>query len=95
MLNEWLHKFYRTTDWTLWEESYKTLREIRKIRQRPAHVLDDDKFDQKYFKEQRELLERAYLAVRTIRLSLQNHPKVRAAEIDIPDFLENNKIVSR
>lgn len=95
VLDEWLRKYYRTDDWTLWEESYETLREIRKIRQRPAHALDDDEFNQKYFKEQRELLERAYSALRIIRLSLQNHPKVRAAGIDIPDFLENNKIVSR
>ena len=95
MLNEWLRKYYRTNDWTLWEESYKTLREVRRIRQRPAHALDDDKFDQKYFKDQRELLERAYFAVRTIRLSLQSHPKVKAAAIVIPDFLDNNKIVSR
>jgi len=95
VLNEWLRKYYRTDDWTLWDQSFAALREVRKIRRRPAHALDDDGFDQKYFKEQRELLERAYSAVRTIRLLLQSHPKVKEADIEIPDFLHNSKIVAR
>lgn len=94
VLNEWLRKYYRTDDWTVWEESFAALREVRKIRQRPAHSLDDDEFDQMYFKKQRELLERAYSAVRTIRLLLQNHPKVKNADIAIPDFLYSSKIVA-
>jgi len=48
ILNEWLRKHYRTDDWSPWEQGFATLREIRKIRQKPAHTLDDDQFDQKY-----------------------------------------------
>jgi hypothetical protein len=91
-LNEWLRKYYRTSDWRQWEEDLKTLKEIRKIRQIPAHKLDDDHFDQQFFKKQRDLIIRAFTAVRTIRLLLQNHPAVKASDIEIPEFLTNNHI---
>jgi len=62
-----------------------TFKEIRKLRQRPAHGLDEDKFDQKYFQHQRELIIRAYTGVRTIRLLFTNHPKVKGYEV--PEWL--------
>lgn len=42
-------------------------------------------FDQKYIRQQRELMVRAYTAVRTIRLLLANHPATKG--IEIPDWL--------
>ena len=51
-----------------------TFRNIRRLRQRPAHtLLDDDRFDQKFLKEQRTLIQDAYLAVRTIRSLFETH----------------------
>ena len=44
-----------------WDEDYhKHLKKVRKKRQDPAHVVDEDIFDEKYFKDQRELMIRAY-----------------------------------
>jgi len=62
------------------------------MRQRPAHAVDEDRFDQKYFKEQRELIIEAYSAVRTLRLMFANHPDVESAKIKIPDWLQEGKI---
>jgi hypothetical protein len=94
MLDEWLRKFYRTSDWSSWDRSYAALREVRKLRQKPAHALNDDQFDQKFLKEQRDLLEGAYSAVRTIRLLFQNHPKVKSVQITISDTVREGNIVS-
>jgi hypothetical protein len=92
ILDNWIRRYFRTTDWTPWDESIKVLREVRKLRQKPAHALNENLFDQHYFKEQRELIIKAYSAIRTLRLLLANHRLVRDAQISIPDWLERGDI---
>lgn len=92
LLEMWLIKFFRIPDRTPVIEMIKTLKKIREFRQRPAHALDDDRFDQKFFHRQRELIIEAYDAVRTIRLIFSNHPKAR--EIEIPEWIYLDKIVT-
>lgn len=92
ILNEWIRKSFRTEDWAPWDDSVTALREVRKLRQKPAHALDEDVFDQGYFKKQRELIIRAYSAVRTLRMLLENHPAVQIAHIEIPDWLRAGDI---
>ena len=59
------------------QEAVATLRRVRKLRQKPAHALDDNNYDEALFEEQRLLFVDAYNAVHTLRLILQNHPKAR------------------
>lgn len=92
ILNEWLRAQYRTDDWSPWEEAYAYLREVRKLRQQPAHVVNENIFDQRYFKEQRQLIIKAYDAVRILRMILMSHPSVQDAGITIPDWLEDGPI---
>ncbi len=92
ILDDWIHAFFITDDWQPLEKSIATMRKIRGMRQRPAHAIDEDRFDQKYFKEQRKLIIEAYSAVKTLRLMLANHPDVDSANIKIPDWLKEGKI---
>jgi hypothetical protein len=92
ILDDWLRKFARPVSWDPWDESIQALRDLRKLRQKPAHVIDENAFDQKYFKSQRELIIKVYNAVRTLRLMLENHPAVQIAGIEIPDWLREAKI---
>jgi hypothetical protein len=92
ILDEWIRRFYKTHDWQTWEESIATLRKIRKMRQKPAHLINEDQFDQKYFKEQREIIIDAYSVMRTLRLMLANHPRVKSTGIQIPDWLHEGRI---
>jgi len=92
ILDDWIRIFFRTHDWQPWGESIAILRKIRKMRQKPAHLVNEDQFDQKYFKEQREIIIDAYSAVRTLRLMFANHPRVKSAEIEIPGWLQEGKI---
>ena len=64
-------------------------------RQKPAHAIDENIFDQCYFKEQRELIVEAYSAIKILRLLLENHPKVEAANIEIPTCLRDGRIWTR
>lgn len=92
LLDEWIHKFFIPADWSEWDEAIASLKKVRKLRQQPAHEINEDVFDQKYFKDQRELILNAYIGVRTIRLIFANHWKVKVANIGIPDWLQEGKI---
>jgi hypothetical protein len=88
-LQEWMNAKFKVDDPGLLRETLDTLCEIRKLRQRPAHVLDDNRFDPGLARSQRELMIRAYTAIRTLRLVLQNHPK--AGSVEMSDALATGK----
>ena len=92
ILDEWVRKYFRFKDSELWDDGIKAMREVRKLRQKPAHAIDENIFDQKYFKEQRELMIRAYQSIRAIRLLFADHPSVKKAKIEVPEWLENGDI---
>ena len=81
LLDEWFRSKFRTSDWEDWDETIKTFKQIRKMRQEPAHSVNEDVFDPEYFRQQREIVIQAYEAVRTIRLMFANHPAVKRASI--------------
>lgn len=95
ILDEWVRKYFRPDSWEFWDKSIKTLRDVRKMRQNPAHKINENIFDQRYFKEQRELIMEAYSAIKSIRLMLENHPAVQAANIDVPTWLREGHIWTR
>lgn len=71
---------------------FKKLRTIRDARAKPAHVAEDNLFDQSYLHKQRELIEAGYDVVRELRMILENHPATRGYEV--PDYLRNGKVWS-
>lgn len=90
MLEEFIRLKFRPKDKKPMDDLFRTLRSIRKQRQKPAHAILEDKFDMSFFKRQRRLLIDAYTAVRFLRLILQNHPKVDMNKI--PDWLYKGDI---
>lgn len=91
ILSDWLSKMVNVSDKKPLEEMLDTFKKIRKERQHPAHAIEDDIFDQKYFEKQRHMMIKAYEAVRTLRLLFANHSKAKAYEV--PDWLYNRDIV--
>lgn len=63
------------------------------LAQASIHAVHEDEFDQRYFREQRELVMKAYEAVRTLRLILANHPATKKHEV--PDWLFKGEIWTR
>jgi hypothetical protein len=90
MLDEWLAKRFRTPDRTPIVEAIQVFKLVRQMRQKPAHSVDENTFDQRYYHEQREIMEKVYVSVQTLRLILANHPKANAFRV--PDFLTEGKI---
>jgi hypothetical protein len=93
ILDEWTRRIYRPGAQPQIDEMLSTFRKVRKLRQTPAHAIRDDEFDQKYFKDQRELIMAAYDAVRAIRLMLAEDPA--ASGYSVPKWLENGTIWSQ
>lgn len=90
LLEEWLARTVRLDEPRAADELIATFKKIRAMRQRPAHAVQEDVFDQEYFKRQRRLIIEAYSAMRTLRLILALHPAAR--EYAVPDWLESGKI---
>ena len=63
------------------------LKNVRKIRQRPAHKLDIDEYDNDYILEQANIIKEAYCAIGAIRFRLSRHPKCK--EVSIPNTISD------
>ncbi len=90
LLEEWLGKKFRPADPEPMKQMFADFRAVRKVRQKPAHKVEDNHFDQKYVAEQRDLIGSAFGAVRTLRMVLENHPAARKDQV--PDYLREAKI---
>lgn len=90
ILERWLEQTVRFPDPQPVKEMILAFKEIRRMRQRPAHAVEEDCFDQTYFSQQRELIQGAYGAVRTLRLIFANHPI--AGRLQIPEYLQKGRI---
>lgn len=92
MLEEWIRRNFRPQAPEPIDFLFQTLRNVRKLRQKPAHAINENAFDQKYFREQRSLVMDSYNAVRVIRLILANHPAVRRNPPEISEYVRDGKI---
>lgn len=92
LLQEWFEKFFRPEDRYILLEMFAAFKKVRNIRQKPAHSIKENEFDQQYFKQQRLLMKEAYSAIRTIRLIFTNHPRVTAVPPEIHQLLYEGKI---
>lgn len=90
LLQEWIGAKFRPADPEPITEMMGNIRAVRKVRQKPAHKVEDDEFDQKYVAMQRELIIQAFDAVHTLRMALENHPAARKHEV--PDYLRDAKV---
>jgi hypothetical protein len=87
LLDEWIGKKFSAPDRKPIEDMISTFKLVRKLRRKPAHSLEDDHFDHKFFKNQRDLMIKAYAALKTLRLMFANHPRARAYKVS--EELEN------
>lgn len=92
ILDEWIRESYQTDDWEPWEHSISTFRRVRRLRQKPAHAIKDNEFDQNYLHEQRELIVAAFDGLRNLRMMLENHPRVKASDIIVPKWLREGLV---
>lgn len=97
MLEEWFEANYYSTNPYGYEMFKKhisgTFRKVRKIRQEPAHKLYDNKHDKTVYRQQNELIEEVYNAVKDLRMMFSKHPKAKAVEISDELMDEENIVI--
>lgn len=92
ILESWVNKYFQPVDRTPINHMISTFKKVRKLRQKPAHKVNTDKFDQAIFKKQRDTVVDAYDSVRTLRMMLANHPAVKANPPKINERLFKGEI---
>ena len=90
MLEEWFTTNFCTSDPKPLQEAFDAFRKVRRLRQKPAHAVSEDLFDSSFIHKQRLIIEKAYDAVRVLRLCLADHP--RAKSVEVRDELKTGKI---
>lgn len=90
LLEAWLHKFFKPAEDGPMEEMFSDFRAVRKERMKPAHKVEENLFDQRYVGLQRDLIDKGYGAVHTLRMVLENHPSAR--NYHVPDYIRDAKV---
>lgn len=92
LLDEWLRKVVRFPT----EEPYTSiigpLREVRKLRQQPAHAVVQDEYNMKYIQQQDELVSKVSRGMIGLCFVLSTHP--RAKGYVLPNWLLEAKVKS-
>jgi hypothetical protein len=92
LFEEWIRKCFQ---WQDVEEAVniivKPFREVRKLRQKPAHFSEENIYSPKYEERQHQLLDAIYGSVSQLRFTLARHP--RSPDIDVPNYLRDGNIV--
>jgi hypothetical protein len=93
LLEEWLSSKCRTANGEdVSKEVVTPLKEIRKLRQQPAHGLKANVYNLAYTKQQDDLVGEVVHALTRLRLILWSHPKAKERYTP-PDWLDGDKIV--
>jgi hypothetical protein len=66
------------------------LREVRRLRQKPAHTFTPDEFKAEYYEKRRRILWNVFNSLSNIRATFASHPL--AGGIAVPDWLDQDKI---
>ena len=74
MLEKWLSLRYPTAPSEERLAIIKPLREVRSLRQKPAHKIVEDKYDRQFYTRQDELVWKLYEALRNLRCLLATDP---------------------
>jgi hypothetical protein len=92
IMEAWFAKLFCAHDEDPIEAMITSFKEVRSLRQAPAHKVNVNEFDQEIFRKQRDIVIKAYDAVRTIRQAFAKHPEVKKNPPEINEQLFNGEI---
>ncbi len=92
LLDEWLRKHFRTSDYSPVDEINLNMKSIRKLRNSSAHRIQQDEYDESIWADRLEYIKNIYQVVRNIRLMFACHKDGKSVEI--PFYLVDGKFIS-
>lgn len=91
LLQEWLDKIITGNDKAkIVDAIVNPIRQIRKLRQKPAHNFQVNQFSQEFHKQRHEVLKDVLGSLSCFRVVLARHPKAKG--MDVPDWLDGEEI---
>jgi len=90
LLEEWITTAFRYADVSIPKEIMEPLKKVRRERQSPAHKVIDNSYDPSLIESQKEIMERCYLSLGSIRRNIKTHPKAKNVELD--DSLDRDNV---
>jgi hypothetical protein len=91
LLEEWLLKEITWDDPDAFRNVViKPLREVRHMRQTPAHAFTADEFSTEYYEKRKRILWDVFNSLSNIRTTFAKHPLAR--NVEVPDWLDNEPI---
>lgn len=90
LLDEYLKLRFITDGRKDIDDMINAFKNVRHLRRDSAHKVQEDIYDPKYNKMQRELIISAYKGIRLIRLIIAKHPLLK--DYKVPDWLFYGKI---
>jgi hypothetical protein len=91
LLEEWLTKRIRIHTENGPAIILAPLKEVRKLRQSPAHKFVNDEFSPEYQKKKEKLIGDVYMSISNIRMFFQTHPRARSYVF--PEHLKPDNLV--
>ena len=85
ILEDWLRFRFPNVDANEIATILSPLREVRELRQRPAHTIRKDKYDKRFYDQQDELAWNLYKALKRLRGILASDPVASGYEPTFPD----------
>lgn len=90
LLEEWLSKNIKFKDSNAVSSLMKPLKKVRKERQKPAHKVIENCYDNTFTTKQKNIMEECYNTLFNIRKLFQSHPNGK--HIEIPNWLDGEEI---
>ncbi len=90
IFEEWLTAVFKVKSDGTVSELFKPLKKIRRERQNPAHIINENQYDRQLVEKQKAIMNEVYSVLRNLRNIFHQHPKAR--NFEIPDWLENGEI---
>lgn len=75
ILKEWLNKLFSKSQAQPQKQIFLPFMEIRTLRNKPAHKIEKNEFDNIYFKKQILLNEKIYYSLESLRIVFSSHPR--------------------
>lgn len=92
LLEEWLSSIFNISGPGSISDILKSFKKIRKERQSPAHKVIENIYDKNLIAKQKNTISEAYGSMRQLRNVFHQHPKAKSYEL--PEWLENGKILN-
>jgi len=80
LLAAWLRERFPNQDSEVIDGIVNPLKEVRKLRQEPAHKISDNEYDKAYYQAQDRLMERVYRSISYLRQLLNQNPTAHGYE---------------